>query len=90
MVVITVEAYARVHTITIKNKNLFWVKIKDVQDGLGVKNMSDLLRKEMCGIYELKDLTEEQKTKYIRSEYEITKESTNSHKNKYARSDIIE
>ena len=30
MVVITVEAYqnARVHTITVKNKDFFWVKIK--------------------------------------------------------------
>ena len=38
MVVITVENYlnARVHTITVKNKELFWVKIKDVQDGLCV------------------------------------------------------
>ena len=49
MVVITFEAYknAQVHTITVKNKELFWIKRKDVQDGLGVKNISDLLRKEM-------------------------------------------
>ena len=61
MVVITVEAYknAKVHTITIKNKELFWVKKKDVQHGLGVKNIRDLLRKEICGIFESKDLTEE-------------------------------
>ena len=40
MLVIALEAYknARVHTITIKNKKLFWVKMEDVQDGLGVKN----------------------------------------------------
>ena len=92
MLVITVEAYknARVHTITIKNKELFWVKMKDVQNGLGVKNICDLLRKEICGIYKSKDLTEKQKEKYIRSEYEITKESTDNHKNKYARSGIME
>ena len=32
MVVITVEAYqnATVHTITVKNKDLFWVKMKGV------------------------------------------------------------
>ena len=51
MVVITVEAYqyARVHTITVKNKDFFWVKMKDVKDRLGIKNISDLLRKEICG-----------------------------------------
>ena len=91
MVVITVETYknARVHTITIKKKELFWVKLKDVQDGLSVKNICELLRKEICGIYESKDLTDKQKKKYIRSEYKITKESTDDHKNKYARSDIM-
>ena len=49
MVVITFESYknAQVHTITVKNKELFWIKMKDVQDGLGVKNISDLLRKEI-------------------------------------------
>ena len=36
MVVITVEAYknAQVHTITVKNEELFWVKMIDVQNGL--------------------------------------------------------
>ena len=65
MVVITAEAYqnARVHT-TVKNKDLFWVKMKDVQD---------LLRKELCGRFGTKDLTEKQKMKNIRSEYQITK-----------------
>ena len=34
MVVITVKTYqnARVHTITVKNKDFFWVKMKYVQD----------------------------------------------------------
>ena len=75
MVVITVETYqnARVHTITVKNKDFVMVKTKDVQDGLGIKNISDLLRKEMCGRFGTKDLTEKQKMKYIRSEYQITK-----------------
>ena len=36
MVVITVEKYANagVHTITVENKELFWVKMIDVQNGL--------------------------------------------------------
>ena len=35
MVVTTVEAYqnAEVHTITVKNKKKFWVKIVDMQNG---------------------------------------------------------
>ena len=63
MVVITVEAYkdAEVHTITAKNKDYFWVKMKDVQGKLALKNISDLLRKEMCGKFETNDFTEKQK-----------------------------
>ena len=34
--------------------------MKNVQDGLGVKNMSDLIIKEIYGIYERKNLTKEQ------------------------------
>ena len=75
MVVITVEAYknVQVHTITMKNKELFWVRMKDAQDGLGVENIHELLRKEICGIYESKDLTEEQEKKYISADYKIAK-----------------
>ena len=75
MVVITVENYlnAIVHTITVKNKELFWVKIVDVEDGLGVKNISDLVRKEIQGIYETKCPTKEQIKKYKRSEAEFDK-----------------
>ena len=47
MVVITVEKYenAGVHTITVENKKLFWVKMIDLQKGLGLKNMQDLVKK---------------------------------------------
>ena len=53
MVVITVGKYANagVHTITVENKKLFWVKMIDVQKGLDLKNMPDLVKKEICGIY---------------------------------------
>ena len=39
MVVITDEAYqnARVHTITVKNKDFFWGKMKEVQGRLGYR-----------------------------------------------------
>ena len=65
MVVVTVEfcKNASVHTMTVKNKELFWMKIIDLQGGLGLKNMPDLSRKGIQGIFETKDPTEEQKKK---------------------------
>ena len=92
MVVITAEKYANagVHTITVKNNKLFWVKIIDVQKGLVLKNMSDLVKKEICVIFETKNPTEEQKKKYIRTESEITEKPADNSKYKYARSDLME
>ena len=45
---ISVEKYtdAKVLTITVGNRRLFWVRMHDVQEGLCVKNMADLVRKE--------------------------------------------
>ena len=44
----------------------------------------------MCGIFGTKNLTREQKTKYIRSEYQISKIIIDNKKNKYARNDVME
>ena len=90
MVATTVEAYqnARVHTITVKNKKFFRVKIVDVQNGLGLKCMSGLIRREICGIYETDNLTKEQK-RYMRSEFAIIKDFGDK-KSKYARNVIME
>ena len=92
MVVITVQAYteARVHTIKVGNRKLFWVKMIDVQKGLGLKNMPDLVRKEVCAIVETKSPTKERKKKYIRTESEIIKKLADDSKYKYARSDLME
>ena len=62
----------------------------DVQKGLGLKNMPDLVKKEICGICETKNPTEEQKKKYIRTESEITQKPADDSKYKYARSDLME
>ena len=43
-----------------KNKKELWLKMRDVQDELGVKNMSDLVRKEIFGIFNTTNPTEEQ------------------------------
>ena len=62
MVFITAEAYKNSGVDVIKdNENYFWVKMKDVQDGLGKKNISDRLERTMQGIFESKKLTKEQK-----------------------------
>ena len=75
MVILTVENYlnARVHVITVKNEELFWVKMHDVQNKLGVKRISDILGKEIRGIYENKNPTSEPKKKYIKSCQKINK-----------------
>ena len=70
MAVITVQAYAKagVHTIKVGNRELFWVKMIDVQKGLGLKNISHLVRKQMQGMHKTKYPADEQKRKYIRTE----------------------
>ena len=66
MIDIGVERYAnaKVYTITVGNRELFWVRIYDAQKGMSVKNMSDLVRKEIHGIFETKNPTKNQIRKY--------------------------
>ena len=91
IVVITVKAYteARGHTIAVKNK-LFWVKMIDAEKGLGIKNMPDLVKKEIWDIFETKNPIKERKKKYIRTENEITKKPADDSKYKYAPGDLME
>ena len=62
MVVMIVESHqnARVHTIALKNKDFFGVKIIDVH-GLDLKYKRGLIRSEICGIFGINDLRKEQK-----------------------------
>ena len=55
MDLISAERYknAKVHTTQVKND--LWVSIKDGGNGLGVKNISDLVLKEIQGHYEKKN-----------------------------------
>ena len=59
---ISVEKYTnvKVRTIRVSNKKLFWVRMYDVQEGIGVKNTPDLVRKEI-GVF--LELTIQQKIK---------------------------
>ena len=73
MVDINIKQYtdAKACTITLSNRELFWARIHDVQEGLCVKNMSDLVRKKIHGIFETKNPAKDQIRKYKRHEKEL-------------------
>ena len=56
MYLILAEGYknANVGFLTIKTTSEIWVSMKDVGSGIGVKNISDLVLKEIYGICEIK------------------------------------
>ena len=58
MNLMSAEGYknANVHCLKIRKNDEFWVQMKDVGVGLGVKSISDLVLKEIRGIYEKKRL----------------------------------
>ena len=74
---------AGVNLLIVRNSNEIWVSMKDIHNGLGVKNMPDLVLKEIHGRYEKKDLTHEQITKYETTEREIFEKYDNLTKNKW-------
>ena len=47
---------ANVEFLTIKKTSEIWLSMKDVGSGIGVKNISDLVLKEIYGICETKIL----------------------------------
>ena len=56
-VLISAEGYKNVsvHCLKIKKTGEIWSSIKDCGNGLGLKNISDLVLKEIYGIYEKKN-----------------------------------
>ena len=50
--------------LTIKTTSEMWVSVKDVWSGMGIKNISDLVLKEIYGICETKNPTKEQVNEY--------------------------
>ena len=57
MNLISAEGYknAGVHCLKIRKTDELWVGMKDVGVGLGVKSISDLVLKEIRGIFEKKN-----------------------------------
>ena len=54
MYLISTKGYqnAKVHHLRIRKTDEIWVSMKDIGDCLGVTNISDLVLKEIYGIYE--------------------------------------
>ena len=74
------------------------VNMKNVERGMGVKNMSDLVLKGIHGRLEIKYPTKKQNSKYERTKIEIYKKfgnlskdkwNTKCNKNVYVRNDVI-
>ena len=66
MYLISAEKYknAKVDFLTIKTTSEIWVSIKDVESGMGVINISNLILKEIYVICETKNITKEQVNDY--------------------------
>ena len=73
MYLISAERYknAGVDYLKIRETDEPWVSIKNVGAGLGVKNISDLVLKEIYGNYEKNELTKEETKCYEMTEREI-------------------
>ena len=56
-------------TLPEKNSHI-WVNMKDVQNDSGVRNMSDIILKELHGVYKTKNPTKEQVKEYKMTERE--------------------
>ena len=79
MYLISAEGYknANVEFLTIKTTSEIWVNMKDVGSGIGVKNISDLVLKEIYSICETKNPTKEQVNEYKMTERKIYKKFDN-------------
>ena len=88
MNLISAEGYknAKVHFLKIRKTGELWISIKDVGDGLGVKNISDLVLKEIYGIYEKRKSTKMFKKFDNLNEDEL---DTKSNKNVYVKNNIM-
>ena len=100
MNLISAEGYknANVHCLKIRNTDELWVGLKDVGVGLGVKSISDLVLKEIRGIYEKKELIKEETKRYKMTEREIYEKydnlsedelNTKSNKNAFVKNNFM-
>ena len=62
MYLISVERYenANVHFLKVRKTGEIWPSMRDTESGMGVKNISDLVLKEIYGICETKNPTKQE------------------------------
>ena len=100
MYLISAEGYKNVDVriLIIKKNGEIWPSLKGVGSGMGVKNISDLVLKEIYGICETKNPTKEQINEYKMTEREIYEKfgnlsedelNTKSNKNIYVKHDVM-
>ena len=100
MYLISAEGYknANVEFLIIKTTSEIWVNMKDVRSGMGVKNISDLVLKEIYGICDTKNPTKKQVNEYKMTKRKIYKKfinlsdeelNTKNNKKTYARNDVM-
>ena len=84
--ILTIENFvnADVKTVQVKNVKHFWVRMRDVEKGLGLKALRNLVKQEIngTGCDDCK--------KYKRSLQELTNNMNDNMKDKYIRNDIAE
>ena len=99
MYIISADGYknANVIFLTIKKISEIWVNMKDVESGMGVKNISNLVLKEIYVIFETKKPTKKQVNEYKMTERKIynkidnlseKKLNTKNNKKTYVRNDV--
>ena len=76
---ISAEGYKNVNVefLTIKTTSEIWVNMKDVGSGIGVKNISGLVLKEIYGICETKNPAKKQVNEYKMTKRQIYEKFTN-------------
>ena len=100
MCLISAEGYenAGVCFLRVRETGEIWSSVKNVNKGLGVKNILDLILKEIYGIYETEILTKKQIQKYKMNEREIFEKYANlsedklskkSNKSVYVKNDVM-
>ena len=100
MYLVSPEGYKNVGVdfLKIKKTGEIWTKMEGVLNGLGVQNISDLVLKEIYGIYKTKSLTKEQIKRYKMTKREIfekfdnlSEDELNAKNNKevYAKNDVM-
>ena len=79
MYLISAEGYknADVHFLKVRKTNEIWSSMKDVGSSMGVKNISDLVLKEIYSICEIKNPTKKQISNYKITEREIYEKFSN-------------